>query len=115
MGKLRVHELARKLNMSNQDVIAMLNAKGVLVRTHSSSVDEAEAYRALGLSPSGESLKVMHRPRTVLRKRREHEGVPGESVGDELLGQHVEPSAEPIEHKKKEVAPSIAEIPEMPP
>lgn len=74
MGKLRVHELARKLNMSNQDVIAMLNAKGVSVRTHSSSVDEAEAYKALGLSASGESVKVLNRPRTVLRKRREHEG-----------------------------------------
>lgn len=70
MGKLRVHELAKKLNMSNQEVIAKLNAKGVVVRTHSSSVDESSAYRALGLSPSGEATKT-DRPRTVLRRRRD--------------------------------------------
>lgn len=70
MGKLRVHELAKKLNMSNQDVIAKLNAKGVLVRTHSSSVDEAAAYRALGLSTSGETAKA-ERPRTMLRRRKD--------------------------------------------
>lgn len=72
MGKLRVHELAKKLNLSNQEVLARLMAKGVAVRTHSSSIDEAAAYKALGLSPSGEAMKVS-RPRTVLRKRRDQE------------------------------------------
>lgn len=72
MGKLRVHELAKKLNVTNQEVIARLIAKGVSVRTHSSSVDEAAAYKALGLSPSGELAKT-ERPRTVLRKRREQD------------------------------------------
>lgn len=70
MGKLRVHELAKKINMSNQDVIAMLNAKGVVVRTHSSSIDEQEALRALGLAPGGtDAAKPGLRPRTVLRRR----------------------------------------------
>lgn len=73
MGKLRVHELAKKLNVSNQEVIAKLNANGVEVRTHSSSVDEQAAFRALGLSPTGESATVVNRPRTVLRKRREQD------------------------------------------
>jgi translation initiation factor IF-2 len=68
MGKLRVHELAKKVNMSNQDVIAMLNAKGVIVRTHSSSIDEQEALRALGLT-AGDGSKAALRPRTVLRRR----------------------------------------------
>lgn len=108
MGKLRVHELARKLNMSNNDVIAMLNAKGVSVRTHSSSVDEAEAYKALGLSPSGELVKAMNRPRTVLRKRREQEGLP-DVIGDEAdlqLSDHALPHEEVLESPKVEsVAP----------
>jgi len=70
MGKLRVHELAKKINMSNQDVIAMLNARGVVVRTHSSSIDEQEALRALGLAPGGaDAAKSGLRPRTVLRRR----------------------------------------------
>lgn len=104
MGKLRVHELARKLNMSNQDVIAMLNAKGVLVRTHSSSVDEAEAYKALGLSPTGESLKAASRPRTVLRKRREHEEI-NEPVSEEPVVEAVveaTPAVERVERENKE-------------
>lgn len=70
MGKLRVHELAKKLNMSNQEVIAKLNAKGVIARTHSSSVDEAAAFRAMGLSPAGEITKT-ERPRTMLRRRKD--------------------------------------------
>lgn len=70
MGKLRVHELAKKLNMSNQEVIAKLSAKGMSVRTHSSSVDEQEAYKALGLTRDGEAIKS-ERPRTVLRRRKE--------------------------------------------
>ena len=69
MGKLRVHELAKKINMSNQDVIAMLNARGMVVRTHSSSIDEQEALRALGLAPGGDTAKSGLRPRTILRRR----------------------------------------------
>lgn len=67
MSKLRVHELAKKLNMSNQELIAKLNTKGILVRTHSSSVDEKAAMAALGLSDLSDvdSKKT----RTVLRKR----------------------------------------------
>ncbi len=72
MGKLRVHELAKKINLSNQEVIAKLNTRGVLVRTHSSSVDEKAALMALGLLD--ESLKEQDQrktTRTVLRKRRD--------------------------------------------
>src|SRR5579871_1020155 len=70
MGKLRVHELARKLNISNQEVIARLNAKGVMVRTHSSNVDEALAMKALGAAPGHVAAKA-ERPRTVLRRRKD--------------------------------------------
>ncbi len=99
MGKLRVHELAKKLNVSNQEVIAKLNANGVEVRTHSSSVDEQAAYRALGLSPSGEFTATTSRPRTVLRKRREQD----EPVSDEIeeSSQAVAPVREAEESEKK--------------
>lgn len=104
MGKLRVHELAKKLNMSNQEVIAKLIAGGVEVRTHSSSVDEQMAYKALGLSPSGEAAAVVNRPRTVLRKRRDQD----ETLHDE--NEEVQVPSGPVEsviteeasHEKKE-------------
>lgn len=68
MGKIRVHELAKNINMTNQEVIAKLNAKGISVKTHSSSVDEAAAYAALGLSPN-ETVNKSTKTRTVLRRR----------------------------------------------
>jgi translation initiation factor IF-2 len=87
MGKLRVHELAKKINMSNQDVIAMLNARGVVVRTHSSSIDEQEALRALGIAPGGDTAKAGLRPRTVLRRRPQEaeESVEGQAEQPEAL------------------------------
>lgn len=71
MGKLRVHELAKKLNLSNQEVIAKLNTKGVLVKTHSSSVDEKAALMALGMLEENLKEQEQKKTRTVLRKRKE--------------------------------------------
>ncbi len=109
MGKVRVHELARKLNMSNQEVIAKLNAKGVIARTHSSSVDEAEAKKALGLMPS-ESAKA-ERPRTVLRRRKDQaeEMFSAEHVEEEGLRNEREPKV--VTEEKQEIfAPPVSEI-----
>jgi translation initiation factor IF-2 len=104
MGKVRVHELAKKLNLSNQEVIAKLNARGVVVRTHSSSVDEAEALKALGASSMGETAKF-DRPRTVLRRRRDQADEPQsiemadeESPGMEEATQKGVVIAEEIQH-----------------
>ncbi len=69
MGKVRVHELAKKLGMSNQELMNKLSARGMNVRTHSSSIDEAETMRLLGMA-SGDASK---KPRTVLRRRRADE------------------------------------------
>lgn len=105
MGKLRVHELAKKLNMSNQEVIAKLNAKGMSVRTHSSSVDEAAAYKALGLSQEGKSVTTL-RPRTVLRRRREQ---PEEKKITDGSVEKNEPSTSKDEQTQEEVAPVTIE------
>lgn len=101
MGKLRVHELAKKLNVSNQEVLARLIAKGVSVRTHSSSVDEAAAYKALGLSPAGDQAKA-ERPRTVLRKRRDQ---PDDMAPDVIEEEVVvfEPVSEVVKRETKPV------------
>jgi len=110
MGKVRVHELAKKLNMSNQEVIAKLNAKGVIVRTHSSSVDEGEAKRALGLLSGGEAVKA-ERPRTVLRRRKDQ---PEESLtvehGEEESFRN-EPESRLVTEEKREIStPSLSVV-----
>ena len=108
MSKLRVHELAKKLNLSNQDVLAKLNANGVEARTHSSSVDEQAAYKALGLSVSGETQATSLRPRTVLRKRRDQPEVEG--VGEDVVVEDSEHKmAQPAEDTRS-AEKNIAEV-----
>ncbi len=111
--------MAKKLNLSNQEVIAKLNARGVIARTHSSSVDEAAAYKALGLSSTGEASRD-NRPRTVLRKRKDQaEEGPAFLASEEQTSvsapeevQHVTPSEvdreQPIEPVQKPFVSSEA-------
>ncbi len=70
MGKVRVHELAKKLNMSNQELMTKLAAKGMVIKTHSSSIDEAATMQLLNSPTSAESQSGA-KTRTVLRRRRE--------------------------------------------
>jgi translation initiation factor IF-2 len=79
MGKLRVHELAKKLDMKNAELIDKLKASGFDVKTHSSSVEEAEALQAIGAQkPVAEVQPERQRMRTIVRRRR-----PGEEDGEE--------------------------------
>ncbi len=47
MGKLRVHELAKKLGLENKELLEKLKNTGIDAKTHSSTVDEAEVMKAL--------------------------------------------------------------------
>ncbi len=80
MGKVRVHELAKKLNMSNQELMTKLTAKGMVVKSHSSSIDEAATMQLLN-SPTPADSQNSTKTRTVLRRRRkEDELEPEESI-----------------------------------
>ena len=47
MPKVRVYELARKLDLPNKEILDKLTQAGIIVRSHSSTVDEEEARAAL--------------------------------------------------------------------
>ena len=47
MPKVRVYELARELDLPNKEILDKLTQAGIIVRSHSSSVDEEEARAAL--------------------------------------------------------------------
>ena len=47
MGKKRVHELAKELGLQNRDLINRLKKAGFDVKSHSSTVDEDDARRAV--------------------------------------------------------------------
>ena len=40
MTKLRVHELAKELNISNNEIKAILGKNGIEIKSHMSAVDE---------------------------------------------------------------------------
>ena len=42
MGKIRIYELARNLNMTNKQLLEKLEALGMPAKSHMSSVDETE-------------------------------------------------------------------------
>ncbi len=48
MAKKRVHEIAKEQGISSKDLIAKLNAAGIEVKAAASSVEEADALKALG-------------------------------------------------------------------
>ena len=66
MGKLRVHELAKAMGLPNQELLEKLNKAGMSVKTHSSTVDEAEAMKAL--SAGQEKPTAAETRRTVVRR-----------------------------------------------
>ena len=73
MGRIRVHQLAASLGIPNKELIAKLQGLGFTVKTHSSSVDEDDARRALaGETATTEEAKPT-RVRTVLRRRKKED------------------------------------------
>ena len=74
MGKKRVHELAKELGLQNRDLINRLQKAGFDVKSHSSTVDEDDARRAVKKGDGGARAKTeTTRPKAaskVIRRRR---------------------------------------------
>src|SRR5271166_282043 len=49
MGMVRVHELAKELNLSSKDTIALLGKVGIRASTHMSAIDEHRARIVKGV------------------------------------------------------------------
>src|SRR3954447_22333002 len=65
MTKKRVHEIAKEQGMSSADVLTKLRAAGFDVTAAASTVDEAEALRALvgnGAAPAAPAAPAAGRP-----------------------------------------------------
>jgi translation initiation factor IF-2 len=72
MSKIRVHELAKEFGLDNKEVIDRLQAAGIAVKTHSSSVYEDEA-RAVLSKGAAETPKKPARKRPgmmIVRKKK---------------------------------------------
>ena len=106
MGKVRVHELAKKVGLTNSEVISKLQAGGLTVKTHSSSVHEDEAMGILGkegVSAPVEQPKPKRKGMMIVRKK-DKEAAAAQSAE--------EPAEEPTLEASDE-APVIAETAEV--
>ena len=73
MSKKRVHELAKELGLDNREAVVALQAAGVQVKTHSSSVYEEEAMSVLkkvATPPPPAAPAVGRRPGMMIVKKR---------------------------------------------
>ena len=71
MSKKRVHELAKELGMDNREAVLALQAAGISVKTHSSSVYEEEALAVLNKMRDNEPAPAApKRPGMMIVKKR---------------------------------------------
>jgi len=138
MAKLRVHELARDLNMTNKVLLAKLNDMDISVKSHMSSLDDG-LIAEIKASLFGTKEKTVEETRvkpTVIRRRRKEvkveaptasEAQPEEAVspeGAEELKTATEPVAKekpaakkavkPKKVRKKEISAKIIKLPVKP-
>ena len=81
MSTKRVHELAKELGLENREAVQALQAAGISVKTHSSSVYEEEAMAVLVKLKSPAPPQPPKRPgMMIVKKRREDESDAAETA-----------------------------------
>ena len=51
MGKLKVYELAKEMNLSNTEMLERLNKAGISVKSHLSTLEESDIEKVKGVKP----------------------------------------------------------------
>ena len=101
MAKVRVHELARDLNMTNKLLLAKLNDMDIDVKSHMSSLDDAviEEIKESLFGTKKETIEETRIKPTVIRRRRKKAKVePAEAQAEEAAPtKEAEAPAEEIE------------------
>jgi translation initiation factor IF-2 len=72
MAKIRVYELAKKLNMENKELVDRLKAGGLDIKNYMSTLDEEASRRAMEIV-SGARSEVVEEKRiksNVIRRRK---------------------------------------------
>ncbi len=106
---MRVHELAKKLNLSNKDVLTKLQAAGFDVKTHSSGVDEQAAMKVLDGGTTED--KPAPKRRMMIRRRKKTEEAPVETSAPVVETPEMTESVEDIvEASAEAVAPQAPSV-----
>ncbi len=80
MGKIRVYELAKELNMNNKELVAKLQEMGYAVKSHSSTVDDSQVGEIKGRLAGRKSQVLVEKKvrATVVRRRKKIIELPSE-------------------------------------
>ena len=66
MAKIKVYELAKELNVSSKEVVEFLGEKNIEVKSHMSSLEEADAETPLVNQRRQKKKRQRHRRKKVL-------------------------------------------------
>jgi translation initiation factor IF-2 len=114
MSKIRVYELARELNLTNKVLMDKLQALGITVGSHMSSLED-EAVQRVKAGIFGKKEAGLEEKRvkpTVIRRRRKVSETPEEPVAEaafEAVPEEEAPAA-PVDEAVPEPAPAAAPI-----
>ncbi len=111
MARMRVHELAKELNMNNKDIIDRIVKLGIQVKNHMSTLTEStvEKIRQQCSTDKGETVEEKRIGRVVVRRRKKtspEELKTGEGAGvlePESLGPESEVPVMPSERKPEDM------------
>ena len=105
MGKIRVYELAKELNMNNKELVQKLQTMGYAVRSHSSTLEEflvKEIKERLQGKQAQVSTEGAGRPTVIRRRKKVVEEAPVEEAVDVQAGEKAEMEPE-LETKSEEL------------
>ncbi len=122
MSKTRVYELAKELGIENRELITRLEKLGIAVKSHSSTLEDADVERVRREFTLGEPSEIVEQriKTTVIRRRAVRPPVEeakptaveekkGPSAEEEIQKEEI--AAQPVEKKgKEEIAEKPAEV-----
>ena len=108
-GKIRVHELAKELGLTNQETLELCFALSIGVKSHSSSIVEAQADRVRRRAERDGLLKPPPPPPPVIEIEVPEAPPPAH---EPVAAKPVEPAPEP--EPAKPVEPVVAKVPAEP-
>ena len=115
MARLRVHELARDLNMTNKVLLARLNDMDISVKSHMSSLDDEviAEIKALLFGTKKETVEETRVKPTVIRRRRKTAQVDTPATSEAQPAEAETPAAVEAEAEEPKTVkePAVAEKP----
>ena len=109
MSKIRIYQLAKRLDMSSKDLITELDELGIQVKNHMSALDEADEKLVMDLMDEGSETEEKASKKTKMPKSDKKENATKvetkpkkEAIKEEKVVKRVEPPKKKTEEVKEE-------------